>query len=77
MANEAARFRKQAEEAREYAAKAISPLDKEAWLRVAEAAGSRPPQLAASFIARASTTLGTPLVSPGFAGLVRWIVVSQ
>jgi hypothetical protein len=33
---EAARFRKQAEECREQAAKAISPLDKEAWLRVAE-----------------------------------------
>jgi hypothetical protein len=33
---DAARFRKQAEEAREQAAKAISPLDKEAWLRVAE-----------------------------------------
>jgi hypothetical protein len=33
---EAARFRKQAEEAREQAAKAISPLDKEAWLRIAE-----------------------------------------
>jgi len=36
MSNEAARFRNQAEEAREYAAKAISPLDQEAWLRVAE-----------------------------------------
>ena len=34
--DEAARFRRQAEEAREHAAKAISPLDKEAWLRVAE-----------------------------------------
>jgi hypothetical protein len=34
--HDAARFRKQAEEAREQAAKAISPLDKEAWLRVAE-----------------------------------------
>jgi hypothetical protein len=33
---EAARFPKQAEECREQAAKAISPLDKEAWLRVAE-----------------------------------------
>jgi hypothetical protein len=32
---EAARFRKQADECREQAAKAISPLDKEAWLRVA------------------------------------------
>jgi hypothetical protein len=34
--DDADRFRKQAEEAREQAAKAISPLDKEAWLRVAE-----------------------------------------
>jgi hypothetical protein len=34
--DEADRFRKQAEECREQAAKAISPLDKEAWLRVAE-----------------------------------------
>lgn len=33
---DAARFRKQAEECREQAAKAVSPLDKEAWLRVAE-----------------------------------------
>jgi hypothetical protein len=33
---EAARFRKQAEESREQAAKAISPVDKEAWLRLAE-----------------------------------------
>jgi hypothetical protein len=30
-----ARFRKQAEECRQQAEKAISPLDKEAWLRVA------------------------------------------
>ena len=29
-------FRKQAEECRQQAAKAISPLDKEVWLRVAE-----------------------------------------
>jgi hypothetical protein len=36
MADEADRFRKQAEECREQAAKAMSPLDKEAWLRVAE-----------------------------------------
>jgi hypothetical protein len=36
MAEDAARFRKQAEEAREHAARAHSPLDKEAWLRVAE-----------------------------------------
>jgi hypothetical protein len=34
--NDPARFRKQAEECREQAAKAVSPLDKEAWLRVAE-----------------------------------------
>jgi hypothetical protein len=34
--DEAARFRKQAEECREQAAKAFSPLDKEAWLRTAE-----------------------------------------
>jgi hypothetical protein len=33
---DAAKFRKQAEECREQAAKAVSPLDKEAWLRVAE-----------------------------------------
>ena len=32
----AARFRKQAEECREEAAKAVSPLDKEEWLRLAE-----------------------------------------
>jgi hypothetical protein len=30
------RYRKQAEECREQAIKAISPLDKEAWLRLAE-----------------------------------------
>jgi hypothetical protein len=36
MPGEAARFRKQAEDAREHAAKAINPLDKEAWLRIAE-----------------------------------------
>jgi hypothetical protein len=34
--DDAERFRKQAEEAREQAARAYSPLDKEAWLRVAE-----------------------------------------
>jgi hypothetical protein len=34
--DDAARFRKQAEECREQAAKAVSPLDKEAWLRTAE-----------------------------------------
>jgi hypothetical protein len=34
--DDAVRFRKQAEECREQAARAISPLDKESWLRVAE-----------------------------------------
>jgi hypothetical protein len=34
--DDADRFRKQAGECREQAAKAVSPLDKEAWLRVAE-----------------------------------------
>jgi hypothetical protein len=34
--DDAIRFRKQAEECRDQAAKAISPLDTEAWLRVAE-----------------------------------------
>ncbi|MEA2914148.1 MAG: hypothetical protein QOJ15_6229 [Bradyrhizobium sp.] len=34
--DDADRFRKQAEDCREQAAKAVSPLDKEAWLRVAE-----------------------------------------
>jgi hypothetical protein len=34
--DDADRFRKQAEEAREQASKAVSPLDKEAWLRVVE-----------------------------------------
>jgi hypothetical protein len=33
--DEAARFRQQAEECRQQAEKAISPLDKEAWLRTA------------------------------------------
>ena len=36
MSDDAARFRKQAEQCREQAAKALSPLDKEAWLRTAE-----------------------------------------
>jgi hypothetical protein len=36
MSHDSARYRKQADEAREQAAKVISPLDKEAWLRVAE-----------------------------------------
>jgi hypothetical protein len=35
--NDADRCRKQAEEARQQAEKVISPLDKEAWLRVADA----------------------------------------
>jgi hypothetical protein len=34
-ADDPAKFRKQAEECREQAAKALSPLDKDAWLRVA------------------------------------------
>jgi hypothetical protein len=33
--SDADRFRKQAEECRQQAEKAVSPLDKEAWLRVA------------------------------------------
>jgi hypothetical protein len=33
--NDAARYRKRAEEARQLADKAIRPLDKEAWLKVA------------------------------------------
>jgi hypothetical protein len=36
MADDASKFRKQAEEARQHAERAISPLDKEAWLRVAD-----------------------------------------
>jgi hypothetical protein len=36
MPDDADRFRKQAKEAQEQAAKSISPLDKEAWLRVAK-----------------------------------------
>jgi hypothetical protein len=36
MSDDANKFRKQAEECREQAAKAISPLHKEAWLRTAE-----------------------------------------
>jgi hypothetical protein len=32
----ATRFRKQAEECRQQAEKALSPLDREAWLRVAD-----------------------------------------
>jgi hypothetical protein len=36
MSDDAARFRKQTEEAREHAARVASPLDKEAWLRIAE-----------------------------------------
>jgi hypothetical protein len=36
MPDDADRYRKQADECREQAAKAVSPLNKEAWLRVAE-----------------------------------------
>jgi hypothetical protein len=36
MSDDAARFRKQAEEARDHATRAYSPLNAEAWLRVAE-----------------------------------------
>jgi hypothetical protein len=36
MSNDADRFRKQAEDAREQAAKALSPLNKAEWLRIAE-----------------------------------------
>jgi hypothetical protein len=36
MSDDALRFRKQAEEATEEAAKSVSLLDKEAWLRLAE-----------------------------------------
>lgn len=36
MSEDVARFRKQAEEAREHAARVVSPLDKEAWLRIAQ-----------------------------------------
>jgi hypothetical protein len=36
MSNESESFRRQAEESRQQAAKAINPLDKESWLRVAE-----------------------------------------
>jgi hypothetical protein len=35
MSDDTARFRAQAEECRRQAERAISPLDKEAWLRVA------------------------------------------
>ena len=35
MSDYADRFRKQAEEARQQTEKAVSPLDKEAWLRLA------------------------------------------
>jgi hypothetical protein len=31
-----AKFRKQADESREQASKGVNPLDKEAWLRIAE-----------------------------------------
>jgi hypothetical protein len=36
MSDDATRFRKQAEEARDYASRVHGPLDREAWLRVAE-----------------------------------------
>jgi hypothetical protein len=36
MSNDSEKFRRQADESRQQAAKAINPLDKEAWLRVAE-----------------------------------------
>jgi hypothetical protein len=36
MSDDAGRFRKQAEECRAQATKAVSPLDKESWLRAAE-----------------------------------------
>jgi hypothetical protein len=36
MSDEATKFRKQADEAREQAARSVSAIDKEAWLRVAE-----------------------------------------
>jgi hypothetical protein len=61
MSDDAARFRTQAEEAREHAARVASPLDKEAWLRIAEewlkfsesaenqAPDIAPPQLASRF----------------------------
>jgi hypothetical protein len=32
----AGRYRKQAEEARQHAVKAVGPLEKEAWLKIAE-----------------------------------------
>ena len=35
MSDDAARFRKQADECREQAERAINPLDKERWLRLA------------------------------------------
>jgi hypothetical protein len=34
--NDADRYRKQAEDARQMAAKSVSPLDKATWLRIAE-----------------------------------------
>jgi hypothetical protein len=36
MSDDSVRFRKQAEQCQEQAAKVVSPLDKEAWLRTAE-----------------------------------------
>jgi hypothetical protein len=34
--DDSARFRKQADDAHQHAAKSFSPLDREAWLRIAE-----------------------------------------
>jgi hypothetical protein len=36
MSDDSEKFRRQADESRQQAAKAINPLDKEAWLRLAE-----------------------------------------
>lgn len=36
MSNDSDRFRRQADESRQQAAKAINPLGKESWLRLAE-----------------------------------------
>jgi hypothetical protein len=36
MSEDAPMFRKQAEEAREHASRSHSPMDKEAWLRIAD-----------------------------------------
>jgi hypothetical protein len=36
MSNDSDRFRRQADESRQQAARSVNPLDKESWLRVAE-----------------------------------------